>query len=462
MSQRDPILERSLPSSPDTERAVLGSVLLDNSLIDQAAQLFDTETAPDFYVPSCRKTFLAMLNLYRIGMDINPITLADELKRDNALEAVGGMIFLSNLSHGLPHVTSLAPYAKIIRGKSLLRQLVRVANKISAEALEEEDEPQSILEHAEQSIFGLRDSRRAEGRTVSSMKDMAQKARTHLSGLNTDKDTAISTPWEHLNNACRGGLNQTELWGLIAVQKHGKSAMAKQIAAHAARNGHRALIFSREMSDLKIFYRLLAPLTDIPVSQIRSGMDQGRIDLSIAATRDIEDLGIFVDDYTADIQDARTKTREMVRLQGINLVIADYTNQFSAKVRKGASRSEEVAAIWRGYKNISQEFGIATLALSHPTTESFEKPPTRRNGDDRVAPFFHQSAESREAAKAVDVGLVLWTELGSGEPGARPATLYIDYQRDEDAGGKVPLVFNGRIMEFHETYERAAAHEQRY
>jgi replicative DNA helicase len=138
----------------------------------------------------------------------------------------------------------------------------------------------------------------------------------------------------------------------------------------------------------------------------------------------------------------------MVRLEGIDLVIGDYSNQFSAKVRKSANRAEEVAAIWRGFKNIAQEFQVGALALGHPTSESFEKPNVRKGSSDRQAPYFHQSAESREAAKAVDLGAVLWTELNNGEPGARPATFYVDYQRDEDAGTEVNLIFDGRIMEF--------------
>src|ERR1044072_2538484 len=103
---RDPILERPLPSSPETERAILGAIILDKILI------------------------------------------AEELRRDNSLDSSGGVLFLTNLTYGLPHVTSIAQYAKVVRGKSLLRQLVKVPNKITAEALEEEDEPQHILDHA--------------------------------------------------------------------------------------------------------------------------------------------------------------------------------------------------------------------------------------------------------------------------------------------------------------------------
>lgn len=449
----EPYLEKPLPSSPETERAILAAIILDNSLIDQAVQMLDTETGTDFYVPAHRRIFMAMLSLYRVGAEIDPVLLKDELLRSNELESVGGPVFISNLTNGTYHVTSIAKFVRVVRGKSMLRQLIKTASKITADAIDEEDEPGAILERAEGAIFALRDSRKNDGRGVASMKQIAVRSREHLSKLNSSDSGAIATPWELLNSACRGGLNRTELWGLLGVQKHGKSAAAKQLAAYAAGNGHRVLIFSREMSDLKIFYRMLAPFTDIPVSQIRFGLDENRIRSLVAASHDIEDLGIFIDDYTADIDQVRTKTREMVRLENIDLVIADYTNQFSAKTRKGASRADEVASIWRGFKNISQEFNIASLALSHPTSESYEKPPPVRKGNEqqRVAPYFHQSAESREAAKAVDVGLVLWTELGKGEPGARPATIYIDYQRDEDAGGSVPLIFNGRAMEFRQT-----------
>lgn len=440
---RDPILERPLPSSPDTERASLGAVILDNSLI---VQLIELLKPTDFYIPSHRRIFIAMIALFERGEEINPILLAHELRKDNSLEQCGGVLFLTNLTYGLPHVTSVASFAKIIRGKSLLRQLVRAANKISTEALEEEDEPQNILDHAEHAIFGLRDTR--EGRGVVSIREVATKAREHLSKLNEGDDLAIATPWHRLNAACRGGLNPTELWGILALQKMGKSSVAKQLMVSAAHSGIRSLIFSREMSDLKIFYRMLAPITDIPVSQIRHGLDQGRIDRSVNAIKQLEDLGIFFDTHTSDMEEVRIKVREMVRLEAVSLIVLDYANQFSAAVRKGANRSEEVARIWRGSKDFSQDLNIATLVLGHPT----EIQPTKGGAKEgeRQAPFFHQSAESREAAKAVDVGIVLWTELAKGEPGARPATLYIDYQRDEEAGGRIPLTFNGRIMEFHE------------
>src|SRR3954469_24691025 len=145
-SARDQLIERPLPSSPESERAILGAIILDNSLISQAIELLRPE---DFYVPSHRRIFLAMIALFEHGSEINPILIAEELKRDGTVESVGGLTFISNLTYGLPHFANIAHYAKIVRDKSMLRQLVKVCNKVTSEALEEEDEAGIILDRAE-------------------------------------------------------------------------------------------------------------------------------------------------------------------------------------------------------------------------------------------------------------------------------------------------------------------------
>src|ERR1051325_1417345 len=157
---RDQLLERPIPNSSESERAILGAILLDNGLISQAIELLRPE---DFYVPSHRRVFLGMIALFERGSEINPILIGEELKRDGALEQVGGITFITNLTYGLPHFANIAHYAKIVRGKSMLRQLIKATNKITSEALEEEDDPEIILDHAEHAIFQLADERIRQG-----------------------------------------------------------------------------------------------------------------------------------------------------------------------------------------------------------------------------------------------------------------------------------------------------------
>src|SRR5438128_1601382 len=117
--------ERALPSSSDAERALLGAVLLDNGLIGQAVDLLRPE---DFYTPSHRRIFIAMIALFEVGAEINPILIGEELRKENALESVGGISFITNLTYGLPHSTNITAYAKVVQGKSLLRRLIKTAN----------------------------------------------------------------------------------------------------------------------------------------------------------------------------------------------------------------------------------------------------------------------------------------------------------------------------------------------
>ena len=157
---REQLLERPLPHSAEAERAILGSVLLDNSLVNHAIELLRPE---DFYVRAHQLVFRAMTGLSERGGEIDPLLLSEELRREGVLEQAGGMTFISELTYGLPHFTNVPAYAKVVKDHSLMRQLVKVANKITSEALEGEDEATIILDHAEQMIFALADERTRQG-----------------------------------------------------------------------------------------------------------------------------------------------------------------------------------------------------------------------------------------------------------------------------------------------------------
>jgi len=157
---REQMLERPLPHSGEAERAILGSIILDNSLVNQAVELLRPD---DFYVRAHQFVFRAMIALSERGGEINPILLGEELRREGVLEQTGGVSFIAELTYGLPHFTNVTAYAKVVKDKSLMRQLVKVANKVTSEALEEEDEAQIILDHAEQMIFALADERTRQG-----------------------------------------------------------------------------------------------------------------------------------------------------------------------------------------------------------------------------------------------------------------------------------------------------------
>lgn len=425
--------ERALPHSAEAERAILGGILLDNGLVMQVS---DALPESDFYIPSNRRIFAAMKALNERGSEINPILIGNDLKKDNLLEMVGGISYITNLTYGLPHTTNLANYIKIVKETAQLRALYRTALKIASECMEQEDDAEVVLNHAQQAIFELGNT--SSERRVRSMGQITTSAAVVVRGFIRGENPGIPTPWSELSNLCRGGIQESELWGIAALAKQGKSAIMKQWAQALGANGRRVLIFTREMSEIKILFRMLAPLTDIPASQIRYGLDENRVDRLLKAMKQMEGFPIFIDAVTSNVNDFRARVREMIRLEGIEIVFGDYLQLFHSG-KKTDSRATEIGHVWRTMKDTAQDFNTRVVALAQFNREAYKS---------EKRPYFHQVEGSGEGEKAVDVGMVLWTELNAGEPGARPATIHIDYQRDEDAGTEVHLVFDGRIMEF--------------
>ncbi|MEZ5425924.1 MAG: replicative DNA helicase [Pyrinomonadaceae bacterium] len=158
--EREQFLNKPLPSSSESERALLGAILLDNQLITQAVEVLEPE---DFYSPLHRRVFKAMISLFETSQKIDPILIGEELKKDGAVESIGGVATITNLTYGLPHFSDIRDYVKVVKDKSITRNLIKVCNQITAEALAEEDDAEMILDHAEQMIFALADEKTRQG-----------------------------------------------------------------------------------------------------------------------------------------------------------------------------------------------------------------------------------------------------------------------------------------------------------
>jgi len=361
---RDPLLERPLPSSPDSERAILGSIILDNSLIAQAVELLK---AVDFYVPSNRRIFQSMIALFERGSEINPILIAEDLRRDNSLDSVGGVIFLTNLTYGLPHVTSVAPYAKVVRGKSLLRQLVKVANKITSEALEEEDEPPIILDHAEHAIFALADERIRQG--FQHIKEPAERVLEKAESVE-HRDlvvTGVPTGFRGLDSLT-SGFQKQDFVVIAARPSMGKTSLALTLAQHAAVQ-HKAVvgIFSLEMSAESLATRMLCSEANVDASKFRSGYlsneEWSRLGKALG---NLADARIFIDDTPAiSVLEMRAKARRLATEQKqLDMIVVDYLQLMSGSTKRFESRQQEVSQISRELKALAKELNVPLVALS--------------------------------------------------------------------------------------------------
>jgi len=362
---RDPILERPLPSSPDSERAILGSIILDNSLIAQAVELLDPD---DFYVPSNRRIFKAMRVLFEQSSEITPILIGEILRRDNALESVGGIISLTNLTYGLPRISSLLSYAKVVRGKSLLRQLIKTAEKITVEALEEEDEPQNILDHAEHAIFALADERIRQG--FEHIKHPAERVLEKAEAVE-HRDlvvTGVPTGFKGLD-ALTSGFQKQDLVVIAARPSMGKTSLALTLAQHAAIESNAVVgIFSLEMSAEALAMRMLCSEASVDAQKFRSGYlsneEWSRLGKALGR---LADARIFIDDTAAiSVLEMRAKARRLATEQKqLDLIVVDYLQLMSGSSGRFESRQQEVSQISRELKALAKELDIPMVALSH-------------------------------------------------------------------------------------------------
>src|SRR5881409_1514566 len=361
---RDSILDRPLPSTPDTEKAILGAIILDNSLIAQAVELLKPS---DFYVPSHRRIFTAMIALFERGSEINPILIAEELRRENALDSSGGVLFLTNLTYGLPHVTSIVHFAKVVRGKSLLRQLVKTAEKITAEALEEEDEPQNILDHAEHAIFALADERIRQG--FEHIKHPAERVLEKAEAVE-HRDlvvTGVPTGFRGLDSLT-SGFQKQDFVVIAARPSMGKTSLALTLAQHAAIE-HKAVvgIFSLEMSAEALAMRMLCSEASVDAQKFRSGYLSNEEWTRLGkALGKLADARIFIDDTAAiSVLEMRSKARRLATEQKqLDMIVVDYMQLMSGSARRFESRQQEVSQISRELKSLAKELNVPLVALS--------------------------------------------------------------------------------------------------
>jgi replicative DNA helicase len=369
MASPDPIreqsLERSLPNSAEAERAILGGIVLDNGLISQAIELLRPE---DFYVPSHRRIFIAMTALFERGAEINPILIGEELKKENALESVGGISFITNLTYGLPHSTNIAHYAKVVRGKSMLRQLIRAANKITQEALEQEDEPELILDHAEHAIFELADERLRQG--FVHVKPVAQDLLEKIQEMEGRSSvlTGLTTGFADLDTLT-SGLQRQDLIIVAARPSMGKTSFALMLAENAAIHVPGAVVgmFSLEMSKEALVMRMLCSQANIDAQRFRNGfLSRAEWTQIGKALNTLSDTKIFLDDSAGiTVLEMRAKARRLAAEQKrLDLIVVDYLQLMSGSAKRTESRQQEVSQISRELKGLAKELDVPLVALS--------------------------------------------------------------------------------------------------
>jgi len=362
----DTTLERPLPHNIDAERSVLGAVILDNHALDRAIE--KSLKPEDFFLDQNRRIFDRMMALAEASQVIDDITLIDDLTRRGEIEAVGGVPYVTSLTNGMPRVSNVEHYARIVKEKSLLRSLAHATHAIQQRAISGEEDADALLDQAESQLFDLAESRVRAG--FVGVKDLVRENYARLEQIFTDgrQITGLATGYAKLDERT-SGLQPSELIILAARPSMGKTALALNLAQNVAVGNREAVaVFSLEMSKESLLMRLLSAHARIDAHKFRTG-HLGREDWR-KITDTLAELGespLWIDDSgSASVIEMGAKCRRLAKDKGLRLVIVDYLQLVHARGRFG-SRNEEVASISRGLKALAKELKVPVLCLSQLT-----------------------------------------------------------------------------------------------
>ena len=436
-------LEKTLPNNLEAERSVLGAILLDDKAF---LTVFESLKPEDFYLDSHRKIFERMVHLLNISHPIDLITLKEELQKANELEAAGGAAYLAGLTDGLPRALNIEYYAAIVKEKSTLRRLIRVANEIMARGYRDDDTAEEILQSAEKDIFDIAGRQFRTGfkevapivtRVTYEVEERANQ-KTSITGLETgfidlDKKTAGLHPSDLIIVAARPGL--------------GKTSLCLNIATHVAVRKKKSVgIFSLEMSEDQLVKRFISSEARIDQSRINTGQlnndDWTRFH---QVSEDIANARIYIDDtVNVPITELRTKARRLSLEKGLDLLIIDYLQLMSGSgTNRYENRTQEIAQISRGLKGIAKELNIPVIAVSQ-LSRAVE---TRRSNDKH--PKLSDLRESGAIEQDADIVMFIYREEVEDPAGERDGTAELIIAKHRNGStGTVDVAFSPQFTKF--------------
>ena len=357
------MLSRPLPQNIEAEQAVLGAILLESSVINQVLEVLIPE---DFYKDAHRKIFNAMIDLDRDNKPIDLLTLFDHLKaRGNLLEEVGESSYLTYLTELVPTTENVNYYAKLVKEKSIVRNLVMAATDIAHRGNDENVDLDEFIDRAEHTILDI-----AQNKIKPSFYDsreLAVRALEIIEQLHARKEliTGIPTGFEKLDYMT-SGLQAADLVIVAARPGLGKTSISLNIAAHAAMEHGRSIgIFSLEMTKEQLMLRMLSNKSKVNYSSIRSGyIKDDDLEKLVHAADELGQAKIYIDDTPAiTVLEIRAKARRQQRDKGLDMIIVDYL-QLMRGSRRSESREREIAEISGSLKALAKELSIPVIAVS--------------------------------------------------------------------------------------------------
>lgn len=391
--------QQGLPASIQTEITVLGAMLVDAVAISDATEKLRPE---DFLLDSHQRIYRVMMDLLAHGHAVDGVTVMEALERRKELDSVGGAGYLGHLIAGIPRNPNIESYVRIIKDKSLLRQLLNVCSDGMAQAADQSEDATTVLNNIEVRLAEIADD--AIQRGFSGIPDIVANSFGSIDALYEQgrEVTGLATHYIEFDKMT-SGLQNSELIIIAARPSMGKTALAINIAQNCAvKDGKVVAIFSLEMSKESLLRRMLASEAMVGSRKLQTGFipreDRGKL---IAALDRLMSSKMFVDDTPGiTLAEMRAKARRLRQQEGkLDLIVIDYL-QLMTGTKTGTkgfeNRTQEVSSISRGLKALAKELSVPVVALSQLSRGS-----EQRTGDKK--PLLSDLRESGSIEQDCDV-----------------------------------------------------------
>jgi replicative DNA helicase len=362
------IEQRGLPADQHTERTILGAMLLEQLAVNDATALLE---ADDFSLDSHRRVYRAIMELLAVGHAVDSVTVRDVLRRKKEMESVGGEAWFASLTAGIPFKLNIEDYVRIVKDKSLLRQMMGIFNEGTGLAGDASESAEHILNQIEARLAEVAD--KAIRRSFSGIADIVKESFGSIDQLYQQgrEVTGLRTHYDEFDKMT-SGLQDSELVIIAARPSMGKTAWAINIAQNSAvKDGKVVAVFSLEMSKESLLRRMLAGEASVGARKLQTGF-LGRDDkekLNKGLERLMESK-LFVDDTPGiTLAEMRAKCRRLKQQEGsLDLIVIDYlqlmTGSAGSAQKKFENRTQEVSSVSRGLKALAKEMRVPVVALS--------------------------------------------------------------------------------------------------
>ena len=391
------LIDKTPPQAIEAEMAVLGAMLIEREAQAKVLDLLDENS---FYKPAHQHIFRTIAHLFAEGAAIDVVTVGEQLKNQKLLMEMGGSSYLTDLANTLPTAANVEHYARIVRDKAVLRQLIQVSTRIVTEAFAQSGDVADLLDEAERSIFAIAQSKAEKGfiavsdlvhDVIETVEKLYQR-KTHVTG--------ISTGFTEMD-AMTSGLQPSNLIIVAGRPSMGKTSLAMNIVEHVAIHEKKPVaVFSLEMSREELMLRMLCSQARVDSHKVRRGyLEKKYWNTLTAAASQVAQSPIYLDDSSSlSVLEMRARARRLAaelsaRGTPLALLMVDYL-QLMRGMGRAESRQQEISEISRNLKALARDLRVPVMALSQLSRRPEEK---GREGRPQLADLRESGAIEQDA-----------------------------------------------------------------